>query len=67
MPRPKRHHFIPKWDLERFRDRKSDFLHVYDKIMGTYWTPKPKNIIAFKDYYQQKHAPGGIDSNILET
>jgi Protein of unknown function (DUF4238) len=67
MPRPKRHYFVPTWYLERFTDPKSGFLHAYDKTAETYWTPKPKNVMVIKDYYQQKHAPEGIDPDILET
>jgi hypothetical protein len=67
MPRPKRHHFVPKWYLEEFTDPKSGILHAYDKTTEIYWTPKPKNVMVIKDYYQQKHASESIDPDILET
>jgi hypothetical protein len=67
MPRPKRHHFVPKWYLERFTDPTSGVVHAYDKTTETYRTPKPKNVMVIKDYNRQKHAPEGIDPDILET
>jgi Protein of unknown function (DUF4238) len=66
MPRPKRHHYVSRWYLEGFVDPQSGCLHAYDKTMKIHWTPKPKNVMVIKDYYQQNHAPGGIDPDILE-
>lgn len=66
MPRPKRHHYVPRWYLKGFVDPQSGCLHAYDKVSGNYWTPKPKNVMVIKDYYQQMHAPDGIDPDIFE-
>src|SRR6266850_1363280 len=65
MPRPKRHHFVPRSYLEGFVDPESGCLHAYDKVSGNYWTPKPKNVMVIKDYYKQQ-VPDGIDPDILE-
>jgi hypothetical protein len=66
MTRPKRHHYVPKWYLERFVDPQSGCLHAYDKTTTKHWTPKPNNVMVMKDYYQQKHVPNGVDPDILE-
>jgi uncharacterized protein DUF4238 len=66
MPRPKRHHFVPESYLEGFIDSESGCLHAYDKTTKKYWTPKPKNVMVIKDYYQQTHVSDGIDPDIFE-
>ena len=66
MKRPKRHHFVPRWYLEGFVDPRSGFLHVYDKTTRAFRTQKSAEVMVINNYYQQKHAPDGVDPDILE-
>jgi hypothetical protein len=65
MSNPKRHHFVPKWHLERFADR-DGFLHIYDKAKGLWRRQKPQQVMTVNRYYRQNWAPEGIDPDILE-
>ncbi|HDH28847.1 MAG TPA: DUF4238 domain-containing protein [Euryarchaeota archaeon] len=65
MSNPKKHHFVPRWHLEKFVDNKG-FLHVLDKVKVAWRRQKPKEVMVVNQYYRQKWAPEGIDPNILE-
>jgi hypothetical protein len=66
MPRPKQHHYDPKWYLKGFIDPQSDCVHAYDKTTKKCWPSNPKNVMGEINYYQQKHAPDGVDPDVLE-
>jgi hypothetical protein len=66
MESPKRHHFVPRWYLEKFVDPETGFLHVYDKITERWRRQKPREVMTINRYYQQKHAPEGVDPDIFE-
>jgi Protein of unknown function (DUF4238) len=63
---PKSHHFVPRWYLAKFVDPQSGFLHVYDKSTGHWRKQKPKKVMKINRFYEQKHAPPGIDPYIFE-
>ena len=65
MSNPKRHHFVPKWHLEKFVDD-DGFLHIYDKTADLWRRQKPKQVMTVNKYYTQEWAPAGVDPNILE-
>lgn len=65
MSNPKRHHFVPKWHLERFVNN-DGFLYVYDKTTGLWRRQKPQQIMTINRYYKQEWAPEGVDQDILE-
>jgi len=63
---PKRHHFVPRWYIDRFVDAEG-FVYVVDLKSQKIWRPKPDNVFVRKHYYKQDWAPEGIDPNIFET
>jgi len=65
MSEPKKHHFVPRWYLQRFVDAKG-YLNVYDRETETFRTQKPEKVMAINNYYRQLWAPVGIDPNVLE-
>jgi len=62
---PKKHHFVPRWYLERFADA-NGYLIVYDRHTPRFRRQKPKNVMTVTHYYRQLWAPIGIDPNVLE-
>ncbi len=63
--KPKRHHYVPRFYLERFADS-SGYLHIYDRISHQWRRQKPNNVMHCRNYYYQEWAPAHIDPNILE-
>ncbi len=66
MSNSKQHHFVPIWYLNRFSDKSTGFLDVYDKHTKCFRKQKPNKVMKINQYYKQKWAPEGIDPNILE-
>ena len=66
MSAPKRHHFVPKSYLERFKEPDSHFLNLYSKRSGLWRRQKPDQVMVRNKYYRQNWAPDGVDPNILE-
>jgi hypothetical protein len=65
LSNPKKHHYVPRWYLEKFTDSEG-YLHVYDKGAGKWRRQRPKEVMAINQYYKQTWVPKGIDPNIFE-
>jgi hypothetical protein len=66
MDRPKRHHIVPSSYLKRFAEEDSGLVYILDLKKREIRKQKPEKIMSIKDYYRQKHAPEGVDENVLE-
>jgi len=64
--RPKQHHFVPKWYLDRFTDLKSGLIHVYDRSTAEFRMQKTDKVMKRNKYYRQEWASAGTDPDILE-
>ncbi|MBX9630107.1 MAG: DUF4238 domain-containing protein [Burkholderiales bacterium] len=63
--RPKKHHFVPRWYLERFTDR-DGFLHILDRPSKTLRRQRPEAVMKINAYYRQDWVPAGTDPDVLE-
>jgi hypothetical protein len=64
----RRHHYLPRFYLERFVDTLADppTLWIYDKVDGAIRSSAPRSAGVEKDYYAFRTADGSRDSDSFE-